>query len=129
MSIKQALLAGQVVVGVGNIYASESLFRARIHPAQPAGEVTRAQAVRLVTAIVQTLTDALASRAAPCATMSTPPASLARTSPFTRQSTKKTISPVGFVTPKSNASFKASGQPTFARVASGHANHPQNSNA
>ena len=32
-SIKQVLLAGQVVVGVGNIYASEALFRAGIHPA------------------------------------------------------------------------------------------------
>jgi formamidopyrimidine-DNA glycosylase len=61
MSIKQLLLAGHVVVGVGNIYASESLFRARIHPAQPAADVTRAQAIRLVAAIVQTLTDALAS--------------------------------------------------------------------
>jgi len=61
MSIKQLLLAGHVVVGVGNIYASESLFRARIHPAQSAADVTRAQAVRLVAAIVQTLTDALAS--------------------------------------------------------------------
>jgi len=61
MAIKQALLAGHVVVGVGNIYASESLFRARIHPAQPAGEITSAQAQRLVTAIGQTLTDALDS--------------------------------------------------------------------
>lgn len=61
LAIKQALLAGHVVVGVGNIYASESLFRARIHPAQPAGELTRPQAQRLVKAIVQTLHDALDS--------------------------------------------------------------------
>jgi formamidopyrimidine-DNA glycosylase len=31
-SVKQALLAGDIVVGVGNIYASESLFRAGINP-------------------------------------------------------------------------------------------------
>ena len=37
--IKQLLLGGQVVVGVGNIYASEVLFLARIHPEQPANSV------------------------------------------------------------------------------------------
>lgn len=61
LSIKQALLAGHIVVGVGNIYASESLFRARIHPEMPAGQLTRAQAKRLVTAIIETLKDALDS--------------------------------------------------------------------
>jgi formamidopyrimidine-DNA glycosylase len=60
-SIKQTLLAGHLVVGVGNIYASESLYRAKIHPETPAGRLTRAQAHRLVPAIVQTLNDALAS--------------------------------------------------------------------
>ena len=61
VSIKQALLAGHVVVGVGNIYASESLFRAKIHPEMAAGQLTLAQAKRLISAIVQTLTDALES--------------------------------------------------------------------
>lgn len=61
IAIKQALLAGHIVVGVGNIYASESLFRARIHPEQAAGEVSRAQAKRLVSAIQATLTDAIES--------------------------------------------------------------------
>lgn len=37
--IKQLLLSGNVVVGVGNIYASEVLFLSRIHPATPAREV------------------------------------------------------------------------------------------
>jgi formamidopyrimidine-DNA glycosylase len=60
-SIKQTLLAGHIVVGVGNIYASESLYRARIHPELPAGRLTRRQAARLVPAIVQTLNDALDS--------------------------------------------------------------------
>jgi len=61
VAIKQALLAGHIVVGVGNIYASESLFRARIHPQQAAGEISRPQAQRLVVAIRETLTDALNS--------------------------------------------------------------------
>jgi formamidopyrimidine-DNA glycosylase len=60
-SIKQTLLAGQIVVGVGNIYASESLYRAKIHPELPAGRLTLAQAKRLVPAITQTLHDALNS--------------------------------------------------------------------
>lgn len=61
LSIKQALLAGHIVVGVGNIYASESLFRAKIHPQQPAGRLSKPQADRLVQAIRDTLTDALDS--------------------------------------------------------------------
>ena len=61
VSIKQALLAGHIVVGVGNIYASESLFRSRIHPEMPACELTPTQARRLHASIIQTLQDALQS--------------------------------------------------------------------
>lgn len=57
--VKQALLAGDIVVGVGNIYASESLFRAGIHPATPARRVSRARCDRLAAAIRATLQDAL----------------------------------------------------------------------
>jgi formamidopyrimidine-DNA glycosylase len=59
VAVKQALLAGDAVVGVGNIYASEALFRARIRPTRAAGRVTRAECVRLHAAIRQTLVDAL----------------------------------------------------------------------
>ncbi|MES2151678.1 MAG: bifunctional DNA-formamidopyrimidine glycosylase/DNA-(apurinic or apyrimidinic site) lyase [Pseudomonadota bacterium] len=59
--VKQFLLAGDVVVGVGNIYACESLFRAGINPKTPAARIGRgrydklAQAIRdiLAAAIVQ----------------------------------------------------------------------------
>jgi len=61
VSIKQALLAGDVVVGAGNIYASESLFRARIHPKTQATRVSLARCARLVDAIRNTLSDALDS--------------------------------------------------------------------
>jgi len=61
MAIKQALLAGDAVVGVGNIYASESLFRARIHPATPARRLSPARCDRLADMIRATLADALAS--------------------------------------------------------------------
>jgi len=61
VSIKQALLAGDVVVGAGNIYASESLFRARIHPKTQATRVSLARCERLVSALQQTLNDALES--------------------------------------------------------------------
>lgn len=60
-SIKQTLLAGHIVVGVGNIYACESLFRARIHPATPSGRISFARAQRLHAAIQATLQDALTS--------------------------------------------------------------------
>ncbi len=39
--IKQVLLAGDIVVGVGNIYACESLFRAGINPKTPAWRISR----------------------------------------------------------------------------------------
>jgi len=46
-AVKLALLAGTAVVGVGNIYACESLFQAGIHPATPAGRLSRARCARL----------------------------------------------------------------------------------
>ncbi len=61
VSIKQALLAGDVVVGAGNIYASESLFRARIHPKTQATRVSLARCERLAESLKQTLADALES--------------------------------------------------------------------
>ncbi len=60
-SIKQTLLAGTIVVGVGNIYASEALYLARIHPSAPAGRLSRERCERLVAAIRTTLAQALDS--------------------------------------------------------------------
>ena len=58
-SIKQVLLAGQVVVGVGNIYASEALFRAGIHPATRASRLSRMRCERLALAVREVLNDAI----------------------------------------------------------------------
>jgi formamidopyrimidine-DNA glycosylase len=49
--IKQVLLAGDIVVGVGNIYASESLFEAGIDPRTPAARLSRPRCERLVQAV------------------------------------------------------------------------------
>jgi formamidopyrimidine-DNA glycosylase len=51
----------QVVVGVGNIYASEALFRAGIDPRRPAGSISRTCYERLADAIREVLTDAIAA--------------------------------------------------------------------
>ena len=59
-AIKQVLLAGDVVVGVGNIYASESLFRARIHPKTSAGRIALVRYARLASEIQDTLSAAIA---------------------------------------------------------------------
>lgn len=59
--IKQVLLAGDVVVGVGNIYASEALFRAGIRPTTAANRVSLPRATRLHAAIRQVLAAAVAS--------------------------------------------------------------------
>lgn len=59
--IKQVLLGGELVVGVGNIYASESLFRSGIHPRTPAGRLSRTRCDRLAAEVRATLTEAIAA--------------------------------------------------------------------
>lgn len=59
-SIKQVLMEGDVVVGAGNIYASEALFVAGIHPATPAARLSRARADRLHAALRDVLSRAVA---------------------------------------------------------------------
>jgi formamidopyrimidine-DNA glycosylase len=61
VAIKQLLLSGTLVVGVGNIYASESLFRAGIRPSTPARNLTRPRCDRLAEAIRATLSAAIAA--------------------------------------------------------------------
>lgn len=59
-AIKSVLLAGEAVVGVGNIYASEALFLAGIRPTVRAARLSRPRAVRLHAAIVKVLGQAVA---------------------------------------------------------------------
>lgn len=61
VSVKQFILGGQVVNGVGNIYASECLFRAGIHPERQAAGLTATECERLAESIRQTLTDAISA--------------------------------------------------------------------
>ena len=60
VAIKSWLMDAHRVVGVGNIYASESLFGARIHPLTPAGTLGRARCARLAHAVQDTLRAAIA---------------------------------------------------------------------
>ena len=57
--IKQVLLAGDIVVGVGNIYACESLFRAGIHPATAARRISPARYEKLAAEIQRVLAAAI----------------------------------------------------------------------
>jgi formamidopyrimidine-DNA glycosylase len=61
VAIKQLLMNSQLVVGVGNIYASEALFRARLRPGRAARTLTRADAARLVRAVRTVLRQAIRS--------------------------------------------------------------------
>jgi len=61
LPIKQALMDSHLVVGIGNIYASESLFRAGIDPRTPAGKISRKRYDRLVPEIRATLEAAIAA--------------------------------------------------------------------
>jgi len=53
--VKAFLLTQERVAGVGNIYADEALFRARIHPLRPVGSLKRGQVETLRDAVVETL--------------------------------------------------------------------------
>ncbi len=59
--IKSALLDQRIVAGLGNIYVCEALYRARISPRRKAGRIAAARIARLVPAIRQVLTDAIAA--------------------------------------------------------------------
>lgn len=59
VAIKQALLAGDIVVGAGNIYACEALFMAGIDPRLPAGKLSRPRADKLAAAVRTVLGQAL----------------------------------------------------------------------
>lgn len=58
-AIKQALLQGHIVVGVGNIYACEALFLAGISPVRPSCELSRARVERLHDTVVRVLAEAV----------------------------------------------------------------------
>jgi formamidopyrimidine-DNA glycosylase len=59
VAIKHLIMNSQIVVGVGNIYASEALFRARIAPRRAARRITRAEANALVQSIKDVLAEAV----------------------------------------------------------------------
>lgn len=59
VAIKLAIMNSQLVVGVGNIYASESLFRAGVRPGRAAKSLTRKESSALVKAIKAVLADAI----------------------------------------------------------------------
>lgn len=60
-AIKAVIMDQRVVVGVGNIYAAESLFRAGIRPATPAGRLRPERLARLVAEIRRVLAEAIAA--------------------------------------------------------------------
>ncbi len=55
VAIKQLLMNATIVVGVGNIYASEALFRAGVRPQRAAGRLSRAEVARIVAAVRRVL--------------------------------------------------------------------------
>ena len=59
LAIKTFIMDQKVVVGVGNIYASECLFLSGINPKKAAGKITKAQYLKLVAAIKEVLTKAI----------------------------------------------------------------------
>lgn len=61
VAIKQFIMDSRIVAGVGNIYASEALFRARIRPGVQAGRVSRPRMAALAASIREVLDEAIAA--------------------------------------------------------------------
>lgn len=59
VAVKNFIMDAKIVVGVGNIYASEALFMAGIRPTVPAGKVTRSAFADLAASVRQVLSDAV----------------------------------------------------------------------
>lgn len=59
VAVKQFIMDNKIVVGVGNIYANESLFSARIHPTKPAGQLSEQEWSLLVAEIKLVLDTAI----------------------------------------------------------------------
>lgn len=59
VAVKSFIMDSRIVAGVGNIYASEALFIAGIHPARAAGRISRNRYARLVDAVRRVLEDAI----------------------------------------------------------------------
>ena len=62
--VKAFLLTQERIAGVGNIYADEALFRARIHPLRPVGTLKRAQLDALREAVIESLNEGIDHRGA-----------------------------------------------------------------
>jgi formamidopyrimidine-DNA glycosylase len=62
--VKAFLLSQERIAGVGNIYADEALFRARIHPLRPVGKLKREQIVALRDGVVESLEAGIDARGA-----------------------------------------------------------------
>ncbi|WP_448578913.1 bifunctional DNA-formamidopyrimidine glycosylase/DNA-(apurinic or apyrimidinic site) lyase [Thermaurantiacus sp.] len=60
-TVKALILDQRVVAGIGNIYASEALFRARIHPCRRAGRISAARYDRLAASLKSVLMEAIAA--------------------------------------------------------------------
>ncbi len=59
-AVRDLLIDGRIVAGIGNIYANEALYRARIHPRRAAGRISRSRYRRLAQAIRATMKHAIA---------------------------------------------------------------------
>src|SRR3546814_18084419 len=59
VAVKNFIMDGHIVVGAGNIYAAESLFRAGIRPTRRTGTLTRADCARLADRIREVLAEAV----------------------------------------------------------------------
>ena len=72
VAVKAALLDQKVVAGVGNIYADEALFRARVHPLAPASDLGRPAVGRVVDAVREVLAEGIEAQGSTISDFRTP---------------------------------------------------------
>lgn len=61
IAVKAALLDQEIIVGIGNIYASEALFGAKISPLRPANRISKGECRKLISEIQKTLKKAISA--------------------------------------------------------------------
>ncbi|MBC6414512.1 MAG: bifunctional DNA-formamidopyrimidine glycosylase/DNA-(apurinic or apyrimidinic site) lyase [Chromatiales bacterium] len=59
LAVKNFLMDGRIVVGIGNIYANEALFKARVHPRRATGRIAQQSYATIVEAVQRTLRNAI----------------------------------------------------------------------
>ena len=114
--IKAVLLAQDVVAGIGNIYADEALFHARVRPGRRAARVTRRECDAIADALVRVLERSIETGDRVSATMWRPTAATGRTRTNVASTRGRGFRAMRAALPSSDASSRSAARTTVRSV-------------